>query len=142
MAKPKVMVALRDAEHVEGLTKLACQMSKEMGADLTALNVVEVTPSLPLDAESEVLDQPGKQVLLLARKVAAENSYEKIATRLVRAREAGEAIASEVNEQKADLLIIGYHRPHGVAEALLGSTVGHVARHAPCRIIVQIAAKQ
>jgi nucleotide-binding universal stress UspA family protein len=81
VAKPKVMVALRDAASVESLVTLACQMAEGMGAELTALHVVEVPMATPIEADDEVLDRP---------------------------------------------------------EILLGSTVQYVARHAPCRVVVQI----
>jgi len=57
---------------------------------------------------------------------------------LLRAHQVGEAIVGELEEQGIDLLVMGYHRPHTLGEILLGSTVQYVARHAPCRVIVQI----
>lgn len=138
MNKPKVMVALRDADHVESLVKLACAMAKGMGADLTALHVVEVAPGLPLDADDDVLDRPGKQVLSLARRAASENFFGEVSSRLLRARHAGEAIVGEAKDQGVELLILGYHHKSGVTEVLLGSTVRYTARHAPCRVIVEI----
>jgi basic amino acid/polyamine antiporter, APA family len=137
VGKAKVLVALRDADHVDGLMRLACEMSKGMNADLIALNVVEVGPGLPLDAESDVLDQSGKEALVRAQKSAKESSRELI-TRLVRARDAGHAIVLEAEGQRADLLILGYHHKPALEEIILGSTVQYVAHHAPCRVIVQI----
>ena len=138
MDKPKVMVALREGKHVDSLIKLACEMSSGMKSDLIALHVVEVAPGLPLDADAEILDRPGKQVLSLARKAASDNFSKQISTRLVRAREAGRAIVDEAQDQGVELLIMGYHQKHGLSEVLLGSTTQYVARHAPCRVIVQI----
>jgi len=115
--------------------KLACQLGKGMDADLIALHVVEVAPTLPLSADSEILDRPGKEILVRAHHVA--ETY-KISTRLVRAREAGEAIVGEARDLGAELLVLGYHRKSGFAEVLLGSNVQYVAHHAPCRVVVQI----
>ncbi len=138
MSEPKVMVALRDAESVRSLVTLACGMAKGMNADLIALHVVEIPMSTPLDADDEIIDRSGKQILSLAR-VAASGCFSKsILTRLVRARQAGEAIVDEAKEQGIDLLIMGYYQPHRIGEVLLGSVVQHVARHAPCRVMVQI----
>jgi nucleotide-binding universal stress UspA family protein len=132
------MVAIRDPEHVDDLVKLACQMAKGMGADLITLSVVEVAPALPLDAGSEVLDRPGKDALERAGKVAWDAFGLKASERLVRARDAGAAIVDEAADLGAELLVLGYHGKHGLGEVLLGSTVQHVAAHAPCRVIVQI----
>lgn len=140
MARTKVMVALRDAESVESLVTLACQMSSGMDAELAALHVVEVPMATPLEADDEVLDHSGKEILALAERVAAERFKKKISTQLLRAREIGEAIVGELKDQRVDLLIMRYHRPHTLGEILLGSTVQYVGRRAPCRMLVEIPA--
>lgn len=137
MSKAKVLVALRDADYVDGLMRLAWELSKGMDADLTALNVVEVGPGLPLDAESDVLDQSGKEALTRAQRSAQQNSRE-LSARLVRARHAGHAIVHEAGAERDDLLILGYHHKPALEEVMLGSTVQYVARHAPCRVVVEI----
>jgi nucleotide-binding universal stress UspA family protein len=118
--------------------KLACQMTKGIGAELTGLNVVEVAPALPLDADSDLLDRPGKEALKRAEKVAWDAFGLKLHRRLVRARHAGVAIVDEASDLHAGLLVLGYHGKHGLGEILLGSTVQYVAAHAPCRVIVHI----
>jgi len=138
MSDPKVMVALRDVESTDSLIRLACQLSKGMECQFVALHVVEVTPSLPLDAEAEVLDQPGKEILARARETAAKCLCTEITTRLVRARNAGEAIVGEAADGHIDLLVMGHRRKSPLGEIFLGSTAQHVARHASCRVIIQI----
>lgn len=140
MSRPCVIVALRDSDSVDGLVKLACQITAGMDAELLAMHVVEVTPGLPLDADAEVLDEPGKQILARAHQVASEACSRQMATQLVRARQAGEAIVGEAKDRNAELLVMGYHGRHGLGEILLGSTVQYVSHHAPCRVIVQIPA--
>lgn len=142
MTLPTVVVALRDQDHVQGLMKVACEMSKGMGGRLIAAHVVEVAPTLPLDAESEALDRPGRQVLDQAREAATRYGFREITTRLVRGREAGKAIVAEAQDQGAELLVMGYHRKPALREMVLGSTVQYVAHHAPCRVIVQIVSSQ
>lgn len=138
MEEPRVMVALRDIESAASLTKLGCQMASLMGTTLTALHVVEVAPGLPLDAEDDILDRPGKQVLALARQIASNNFSMHISAKLLRARHVGEAIVAEAADQGIELLVVGFHQDHGLAEKLLGSTVQFVSHHAPCKVLVQI----
>ena len=138
MSDPKVMVALRDVESVDSLIQLACQLSKGMECELIALHVVEVTASLPLDAEAEVLDHPGREILARARQTAAKCFSVEVITRLVRARHVGEAIVGEAADNHVDLIVMGHRRKSPLGEILLGSTAQHVARHASCRVIVQI----
>lgn len=139
MDRPEVVVALRDPESVESLMTLAIHLSDSMDADLVALHVVEVPLATPLEAEDEILDHPGKEILAAATRVA-ERSCRKLSTELLRAREAGEAIVGEAKERGAELLIVGHRGSHSSAlgELLLGSTAQYVAHHAPCRVIIQI----
>ncbi|HXW16422.1 MAG TPA: universal stress protein [Terriglobia bacterium] len=143
MAKPKVMVALGDPISVESLVALACSLSQAMDAELKALHVVVVPLVTPLDAEDETIDQPGKELLAHAKRVAQKLS-QSLSTELLRAREVGEAIVGVAKEESVDLLVMGHHKPHSPAlsEALLGGIVRYVAHHAPCRVIVQIPAPE
>ena len=138
MGKTKVIVALRDAQSVESLVALACQVANGMDAELSALHVVEIPMATPIEADDEVLDRPGHDILEHARRYAAQHFSRQITTKLLRARQAGEAIVGEASEQGIESLVMGYHQPHTLGEILLGSTVQYVAQHAPCRVIVQI----
>jgi len=138
VAKPKVMVALRDAGSVESLVTLACQVSGGMDAELIALHVIELPMATPIEADDEVLEGPGREILAHAQRFAARAFSREISTRLLRARQAGEAVVGEAEESRVELLVIGYHQPHTLGEILLGSTAQYIIRHAPCRIIVQI----
>jgi APA family basic amino acid/polyamine antiporter len=140
MEKPKVMVALRDSETCESLTTLACQMARVEGTGVLALHVIEVPAGLPIDVADPIFERPGQQVLSLARQTASSKFSMNIATKMLRARSAGEAIVGEAKDQGIDLLIIGYRQDHGLAEPLLGSTVHYVTHHAPCRVLVQVPA--
>jgi nucleotide-binding universal stress UspA family protein len=130
------MVAVRDADSVDGLVKLGCEMATGMAADLIALHVVEVGPGLPLDADG-IVDESGKKVLARAEQVATTFGI-PIRTLLVRARKAGPTIVGEAQERQVDLLVMGYHGPHGLGEIVLGSTVKYLAQHSPCRLIIQV----
>ena len=139
MTKAKIVVALKDRGHVEGLVRLACDMARGTSADVLALHIVEVGPGLPLDADSEVLDHTGKRLLAVAHQIASQKCLKEISTRLIRAREAGPAIVREAEEQAVELVILGYRRKKShLAKTLLGSAVEYVTKHSPCRVIVQM----
>lgn len=138
MNRPRVIVALRDAESVQSVMRLACQLAKGMEGELVPLHVVEVPMATPLDAEDEILDRKGRQILSLAKRAASADLSMPIVARLVRARQAGPAIVGEAEELGAELIVMGYHQPHGAGDALLGSVVRYVAKHTPCRLVVQI----
>jgi nucleotide-binding universal stress UspA family protein len=103
-----------------------------------ALHVVEVPMATPIEADDDVLDHPGKEILDHARKYAVQEFSRPTETRLLRARQAGEAIVGEAQERGIDCLVMGHRRLSVLGEILLGSTVQYVARHAPFRIVVEI----
>jgi nucleotide-binding universal stress UspA family protein len=133
-----MIVALRDLESVESLVALACQVANATEAELVALHVVEVPMVTPIAADDDVLDQPGKEILAQAQQYAARNFSRKVPVRLLRARQAGEAIVGEAQEWGADCLVMGHRRLSLVGEILLGSSLQYVARHSPLRVIVEI----
>jgi nucleotide-binding universal stress UspA family protein len=98
-----------------------------------------VNLATPIKTEDEILDHPGKEILEAAARVA-EKSSKKLSTELLRAREAGEVIVGEAKDQGAELLIVGHRgsHPSALGELLLGSTAQYVARHAPCRVLIQV----
>lgn len=136
MGKPKVMVALRDAESIEPLVRLGTDMASLRGTELIVLHVVEVGPGLPLDADG-IIDQSGRHILACAQQLA-ESLGKRTYTLMVRGRQAGPVIVAQAEDHEIDLLIMGYHGSHGLGEILLGSTVKYVGQHAPCRVLVQI----
>ena len=138
MPKAKVMVALRDRTSLDGLTSLACQLANGMGGELIALHVVQIPLATPIEANEEVIDEDGKEILTEAARVATGKVPGGFSTQLLRARNAGEAIIAEAKEQAVDLLVLGHRRQHELTEFLLGSTMRHVAHHAPCKVIVLI----
>jgi nucleotide-binding universal stress UspA family protein len=132
------MVALRDTESFDSLVTLACQLANGMAADLVVLHVVEMPAATPLEAHDPALLAPGQDLLAAAQRVAAGCCTHRVDTKLLRAREVGEAIVGELQDQGAALLVVGDRHPDTMGEILLGSTVRYLARHAPCRVIVQI----
>ncbi len=135
--KSKIMIALRDPEHVDNLVKVACQLSNQVEADVLALSVSEIGPGLPLDLELPMLDESGKKVLSHAVEVASQHD-KKISTHLVRAHHAGNAIVTQARNEWVNLLIMGYRAKRGLREIVFGSTLRYVIEHTPCQVIVEI----
>ncbi len=134
----KVMVAVKDAESLEGLVELAGEVAKGMNAALMAVHVVEVPAATPLGADDAVLDRPGHELLERVRSAVTKQFGMNTEVRLVRARDAGEAIVAEMREMDVATLVMGHRRPSYLGEMFLGSTVHYVTHHAPCRVVVQV----
>jgi APA family basic amino acid/polyamine antiporter len=115
---------------------LACQLATEH-ASLTALSVIEVPMMVPMDAHMIEEETAAKRVLDVARAIA--DSYGvSFSVRIVRARDAGEAIVQEAIRDNTEIIIMSAPRkPRSRGRAnLLGRRVQFVLKHSPCRVMV------
>jgi nucleotide-binding universal stress UspA family protein len=114
--------------------ELAAELATDHGAAITAVVVVEVPPLLPLDAHMLAEEAEARRVLEEARAIAEQRGV-RVRTRLLRAREAGEAIVEETRAENADIVVLRAPRAAG-RRKVFGKTVQYVLMHAPCRVLV------
>jgi nucleotide-binding universal stress UspA family protein len=84
-------------------------------------------------------DEERRAHALLGRAAAVADSYGVgISVRIVRARQAAGAIVHLALETDTEMLVIGAPRKERAARGLpaLGTTVEHVLKKAPCRIML------
>jgi APA family basic amino acid/polyamine antiporter len=124
----------------------------EGGAVIEALFVVEVPMSLPLDAR--VPDEQiatAKRAVARAKEVGEEYEGVVVATAMVRARSAGQAIVAEAKRRGVEAIVLGAEEPSrmrggtllggraAVRERGLGNMTRYVLEKAPCRVILTAA---
>jgi len=131
----KILVPTTGA-HTNDMVQFAAKLAKMHGADLTALHVIEIPTTLPLDTFF-----PEKLALadsIMEQSQAIGREYEvPIDAQVKQARFAGETIVELAKEGAYDLIILG-----AAARALstapgrstFGTTVEHVVRNAPGRV--------
>jgi len=120
--------------HTNDMVQFAAKMAKAQGADVTALHVIEIPPSLPLDTFFPERLALADSIMEQAQAIGRE--YEvPIAAQVKQARSAGETIVELAAEAGYDLIIIGA-KPRTTAPGLsvMGTTVEYVMRNAPCRV--------
>jgi len=116
------------------VVQFAAKLGKLHGADVTALHVIEIPPSLPLDTffpeKLAFADYAMEQLQAIGRE------YEvPIDAQVKQARFAGETIVEIAKEGGYDLIILGAKpRPLAPGRSMLGTTVEHVMRNAPGRV--------
>jgi len=132
----QILVGLKIPEHAVELTDLACRMGAR-GASLLLIHVVELPPATPLDAELPEVEAAAEEMFHAAERVARRGGM-KVSKLLLHARSAGEALLDELKEKKIELAVLGYHHAQTIGDILLGTTAGHVARHAPCHVLLSI----
>ncbi|MGI9356455.1 MAG: universal stress protein [Rhizobiaceae bacterium] len=112
----------------------AARLMLPQDGKITLLNVVEEVPMyVETYVPSEVLAGNVEDVLGVLNEVAATLG-DDLNTRVVKGH-AGRTILKEAEAMGADLVVISSHRP-GLADYFLGSTAGHVVRHAVCPVLV------
>ncbi len=116
--------------------QFAARLAKMYGATVSALHVMEVPPSLPLDtffAEKLAL---ADSIMEKAQAISREFGV-PVDSQIRQARFAGETIVELAKDGQYDLIILG-GRPRALSTApgrsTFGTTVEHVLRNAPCRV--------
>jgi APA family basic amino acid/polyamine antiporter len=121
----------------------------EGGAVIEALWIFEVPMALPLD--TRVPDDELKRArAALRRAKAVGEEYEgvEVATAVVRARRAGEAIVVEARRRGVEAVVLAAEEPSrlrgglhlggkpGLHDTVVGETTRYVVNKAPCRVIL------
>ncbi len=132
----RILVGLKTLEYVDELMDLACRMGGTT-TSLRLVHVIELPDPTPLDADVPELEKLAGAILNKAGQIAGRNGM-KISTAVVRAHSAASALIDELEANKIELAVLGYHHRRSIGEILLGTTAQHLARTAPCRILLSI----
>lgn len=134
MKRPKhVLVGLKTKEHLAECVDLACQLA-DRGASLYLVHVIEIPEPAPVDAETPDLDSTARKILRAGVRRATGNSR-KVTTLAPRGRTAGAVLLEELEQRRIDLGVFGYSQHLDSGRVSPGTTVRHLARHAPCRLL-------
>jgi basic amino acid/polyamine antiporter, APA family len=133
----RLVVPIIATEESEQALDLAFNLAANKGATVTAVTVIEVPLELPLDTELPEQETAANALLDDAR-AAGELRDVRVVTRLVRDRDAGEAIVREADSRQAEIVVLGAPRSN-MRTRVFGGTVDYVLRHAPSRVMVAAA---
>lgn len=130
-----IVVATRGGTQSETVS-MACEIAKLHGAKITMVHVIEVPPSLPLDAQLAHRILLAKVTLKRAEAIAREFGLD-VHLELIRARSVSSALLDLLEERKPDLLVIGSMKTSAEANTKgLGSITEKVLRATGCRVWV------
>ncbi|MBV9049184.1 MAG: universal stress protein, partial [Solirubrobacterales bacterium] len=121
----------------------------EDGAVIEAVWVFEIPLSLPLDAPlPDAQIERAREALARAKVVGEEYEGVQVATAVVRARRAGQAIVNEARRRGVEAIVLAAEEPSrvkggarlggvgGPLENYVGEVTKYVIRKAPCRVII------
>lgn len=131
----KILVPTRGGTQTETV-QIACEMAKVHGAQLTAVHVLEVPYSLPLDSQLPSRELAAETILKKSEAIAREYGLD-ITIKLVRSRSIESAILAELEEGKYDLLVLGSLKSSKESKHKgLGTLTEKMMRESPCRVWV------
>jgi nucleotide-binding universal stress UspA family protein len=133
----RILVPLADSKEPSHAIDFACQLAAEHHASLIALTVIEVPMMVPMDAHMIAEEAAAHQLLEEAR--AAAHGYQiGFSARVVRARDAGEAIVQTAIQYNPEIIILSAKRKQKSSGRTppFGRTVRFVLTHSPCRVMV------
>ena len=133
----RILVPVGDNVESEKAIDFASRLAAEHGSSIVAVAVIEVPSVLPLN--SHMIDEESEAHRLLERAVALAETYGVgVSPRIMRARDAATAIVQAATASKTEAILIGAPRKERASSgvAAFGSTVEHVLKKAPCRVIV------
>jgi len=119
----------------------------EEGATIEAIWVFEMPMSLPLDAPLPASrTDAARAALKRAKEVGEEYEGVEVATAMIRARRAGQAIVQEARRRGVEVIVLAAEEPSGIRgggllgggplENYVGEVTKYVIGKAPCRVIL------
>jgi len=132
-----VPVDLAEVEAAAKAIETAVSLTKASGGELRLISVQQMLPAtymdyMPSDFDDKQREWATGELAALAAKLDIPTA--KKSTH-VRFGGAYPEILAEADDWKADLVVIGSHRP-AMSTYLLGSTAKSVVRHATCSVLV------
>jgi APA family basic amino acid/polyamine antiporter len=130
-----VVPVTRSAESEEALVA-AARLAADRRSRVAVVHVIEVPMDLPLSTSMPLAEREANELLDDARAVVESHGV-RAATRLIRARGAGEAIVAEAVSRTTELVVIGApRRGIGRRTPVFGRTARHVLKYSPSRVLV------
>ena len=131
-----VVVGVANPETQRGLLRLAAATARahknDGSPELVAVNVIEAGPAPERNVASDRLDSQ-RALLDTTRELATEMDV-TLRTSAIVAEDAGEALASVIQDENADQALVGWEGQLEQEERVLGSTLDTVVTQAPCDV--------
>ena len=129
----KILVPIREGLETETV-QMACDLAKMHDCNLTAVHVIEVPASLPIDADMPAKLQNAELALKRAEAISRESGVD-IELKILYARSISDTILEEVTLGHFDLLVLG-----AISKRLdfkhkgIGNLAETILKHAKCRV--------
>lgn len=128
-----ILVTARTRGGTEAL-QTALQLAQHHHAKMTAVYILEVPESIPLDMEMKASEQLGMLALKRAEAVAHEYHIQ-VQLEFVRSRSVRTALLDLIHKEKFDLVVISTEKNDFRVEGGFGNQAQQFIKQSPCRVI-------
>jgi APA family basic amino acid/polyamine antiporter len=128
-----VLVAVHKAPDTEVL-QTACEIAKHHRAKISAVYILEIPESMPMDADLKERELAGETILKHAEAISREYHLH-MDLELVRARSIERALLDLVKNARHDVIVLGASRVEYRARKRFVSQAEGFLKSAPCRVI-------
>jgi nucleotide-binding universal stress UspA family protein len=132
----RILVAVDGSNQSVRAVKMASQMTKGLGAELTLIHVMNLReiPTLIAEAENGDVEEYGQMILGKAAKVAMLYGIEPKA--ILRKGHIADQILRFADNYKPDIIIMGSRGYAKLKGSLLGSVSQSVSSYAKCSVLI------
>ncbi|MBC7342118.1 MAG: universal stress protein [Clostridia bacterium] len=130
----RILVPTIDTDYSRRAVELASRLGQEQKAEIILVYVLEVPMTLPLGAHMPEQEAKATEVLKRAQAIAHHHGLPS-KVRLVRSRHAGSGILQAVQDERADIVVIGM-RPVLVGSDSLGRTSEWLIKKCSCELVI------
>ena len=135
MSFNKVLALVIDDSSDLDTVSRAAEIIRENRGKLLLTYVIQISRSLPIDAEIEKEIEDAEKILNNLEK-ASKLPRGDIETQLLQAREIGPAVIHESVVRDVDAIIIGTAYTNNLGTFLLPEHIPYILEHAPCDVIL------
>lgn len=130
----RIVIPLSDPSQASELLMVAWAILHRDGGKITLLGVVEV-PEKQNFSEAALEARTQRRLLKEVERLGHRDTVQ-VRTAVRISREAWQAIAETVAEEKADLVILGWQGKAKSTSRIFGSTIEEMAKNPPCDLLV------
>jgi APA family basic amino acid/polyamine antiporter len=131
----KILLPTRGGIQTESI-QMACEVAKAHQAVITAVQVIEIASTLPLDIEIPGRMAAAEAILKRAEAIAQELNVD-MELKIVRSRSISDTILELLHKGNYDLLVLGALKPSENAQQRgLGKATEKILKEAHCRVWV------
>ncbi|MDZ7850305.1 MAG: amino acid permease [Halodesulfurarchaeum sp.] len=132
-----ILVPIANPETVEQLLRTALDLAEERNATVEVVNVVDIPKQTPVSEGRRFVDDE-RQIIEDALAFAAETAPEVPVSAKIRiGHDVAKAIRNTIEQDEADLVLLGWRGRGRRRDYVLGSNVDRVVKDARCDVLVE-----